>query len=82
MQQLRPLFLLLLATTTSLFAGAQKSNETIRQYIDTYKELAIAEMQRSGVPASITLAQGIHETMAGQSKLVQKSNNHFGIKCK
>lgn len=82
MQQLRPLFLLLLAVTTSLFAGAQKSNETIRQYIETYKELAIAEMQRSGVPASITLAQGIHETMAGQSKLVQKSNNHFGIKCK
>jgi LysM repeat protein len=82
MQQLRPLFLLLLATTVSLFASAQKSNETIRQYIDTYKELAIAEMQRSGVPASITLAQGIHETMAGQSKLVQKSNNHFGIKCK
>lgn len=82
MQQLRPLFLLLLATTIGLFAGAQKSNETIRQYIETYKELAIAEMQRSGVPASITLAQGIHETMAGQSKLVQKSNNHFGIKCK
>ena len=39
-------------------------------------------MQRTGVPASITLAQGIHETSAGQSDLVRKSNNHFGIKCK
>ena len=39
-------------------------------------------MQRTGVPASIKLAQGIHETMAGTSDLVRKSNNHFGIKCK
>ena len=55
---------------------------TIQQYIDQYKDLAIAEMKRTGVPASIKLAQGIHETMAGKSELVQKSNNHFGIKCK
>jgi hypothetical protein len=54
----------------------------IEEYIEKYKELAIAEMQRTGVPASIKLAQGIHETMAGTSVLVQKSNNHFGIKCK
>ena len=51
-------------------------------YINTYKFLAIAEMQRSGVPASIILAQGIHETSAGTSELVIASNNHFGIKCK
>jgi LysM repeat protein len=82
MQKLRPLVLLALAATMSLFARAQKNNETIRQYIDKYKDLAMAEMQRTGVPASIKLAQGIHETMAGTSKLVQKSNNHFGIKCK
>ena len=63
------------------FAFAQ-SSEVIRNYIATYKELAIQEMQRTGVPASITLAQGIHETGAGQSVLVKKSNNHFGIKCK
>lgn len=56
--------------------------QAIQQYIEQYKELAIAEMKRTGVPASIKLAQGIHETMAGQSELVQKSNNHFGIKCK
>ncbi len=54
----------------------------INQYIDTYKELAIAEMQRTGVPASIKLAQGILETEAGRSNLVLRSNNHFGIKCK
>lgn len=65
----------------ALLTGAQQP-ETIRDYINTYKELAIAEMQRTGVPAAITLAQGIHETMAGTSSLVQKSNNHFGIKCK
>jgi len=56
--------------------------DIIRNYIDTYKDLAVEEMRRSGVPASITLAQGIHETFAGQSILVKKSNNHFGIKCK
>ena len=56
--------------------------DIIRNYIATYKDLAIHEMQRTGVPAAIKLAQGIHETFAGQSVLVRKSNNHFGIKCK
>ena len=55
---------------------------TVQQYIDTYKDIAIAEMKRSGIPASITLAQGILETESGNSDLVKKSNNHFGIKCK
>ena len=40
------------------------------------------EMKRSGIPASITLAQGILESENGNSELVKKSNNHFGIKCK
>jgi LysM repeat protein len=57
-------------------------SEVIRQYILKFKDIAIEEMQRTGVPAAITLAQGIHETSAGQSVLVLKSNNHFGIKCK
>lgn len=57
-------------------------NPVIIDYINTYKELAINEMKRTGVPAAIKLAQGIHETEAGTSKLVKKSNNHFGIKCK
>src|SRR5215831_13504115 len=80
MRKIRIFFLLVLLAACS-FVQAQDEG-TIRQYIDTYKELAIAEMQRSGVPASITLAQGIHETMAGTSDLVRQSNNHFGIKCR
>jgi hypothetical protein len=51
-------------------------------YVNTYKRLAMAEMQRSGIPAAITLAQGLHESEAGTSELVKNSNNHFGIKCK
>ena len=54
----------------------------IVSYINNYKQMAILEMQRTGVPASIKLAQGIHETSAGKSVLVLKSRNHFGIKCK
>ncbi len=56
--------------------------DQVTQYINTYKFLAVSEMQRSGVPASIILAQGIHESQAGTSDLVIASNNHFGIKCK
>lgn len=59
-----------------------QNNPDVINYINTYKALAISEMQRTGVPASITLAQGIHESEAGNSDLVKKSNNHFGIKCK
>ncbi|MBC7535483.1 MAG: glucosaminidase domain-containing protein [Ferruginibacter sp.] len=55
---------------------------TAEQYIDVYKDIAIREMKRMGIPASITLAQGILETESGNSDLVKKSNNHFGIKCK
>ena len=54
---------------------------TVEEYINTYKDLAIAEMKRSGIPASITLAQGIVESNYGNSQLVIVSNNHFGIKC-
>jgi len=57
-------------------------NENIIKYIEHYAALAVKEMERTGVPASIKIAQGIHETNAGKSDLVLKSNNHFGIKCK
>src|SRR5450432_3095130 len=60
---------------------AQYSNDVIN-YVNTYKALAMTEMQRSGIPAVIILAQGIHESQAGTSELVLSSNNHFGIKCK
>ncbi|MBS2213351.1 glucosaminidase domain-containing protein [Carboxylicivirga mesophila] len=51
------------------------------EYIDQYKDLAIKEMKRAGIPASITMAQGILESGSGNSTLARKSNNHFGIKC-
>ncbi|KXK37831.1 MAG: mannosyl-glycoprotein endo-beta-N-acetylglucosamidase [Bacteroidetes bacterium OLB9] len=51
-------------------------------YINAYKELAIVEMYRTGIPASVTLAQGLHESYYGTSKLAKEANNHFGIKCK
>lgn len=57
-------------------------NLSPEQYIEKYKDYAIREMKRMGVPASITLAQGLHESEFGNSILVKKSNNHFGIKCK
>ena len=50
-------------------------------YIDQYKDLAISEMKRSGIPASITLAQGMVESDYGRSTLAVEANNHFGIKC-
>lgn len=52
-----------------------------QSYIERYASLAVSEMYRSGVPASITLAQGLLESRYGQSELALKSNNHFGIKC-
>ncbi len=61
---------------------AAQREDDIALYISTYKRIAIEEEQRTGVPAAIKLAQGIHETQAGTSELVKKSNNHFGIKCK
>ncbi len=72
------LILLLLIVVAITFA----QDDAIKQYIETYREVAIKEMMRTGVPAAITLAQGIVESKAGQSDLVKASNNHFGIKCK
>ena len=70
----------------SLFVGTLDSSAQTRQtkeeYIARYKHIAIAHMERYGIPASITLAQGILESDSGNSALARKSNNHFGIKCK
>lgn len=52
-----------------------------KEYIEKYAQMAVAEMYRSGVPASITLAQGMLESGNGRSSLAIKANNHFGIKC-
>ena len=56
-------------------------NEIVSIYIENYSIIAKDEMQLYGIPASITLAQGILESGAGRSGLSRKSNNHFGIKC-
>lgn len=80
MQKLKNLFLFFLLSAA--MSSAAQQSELVKNYISQYKDLAIAEMLRTGVPASIKLAQGINETMAGTSDLVMMSNNHFGIKCK
>ena len=77
-------YLLILFTIFySLFTSVAQTtwNRTYQQYIDQYKDVAIEQMQRHHIPASITLAQGLLESSAGQSELARNSNNHFGIKC-
>lgn len=58
-----------------------KTNSAYEQYFLQYKDVAIEQMLRYDIPASITLAQGALESGAGRSSLCRKSNNHFGIKC-
>jgi hypothetical protein len=62
-------------------AGLAYSQITPEQYISTFSDLAVKEMKRAGVPASITLAQGMLESGNGNSYLATKGKNHFGIKC-
>jgi LysM repeat protein len=63
------------------FTGLIAQDYSKEQYINKYKKIAVDEMRRSGIPASITLAQGMLESENGNSTLAYKSNNHFGIKC-
>lgn len=71
--------ILLLATGTT---NAQESyNERVKRYVEQYRTLALQEQMTSGIPACITLGQGILETEAGASELMTEANNHFGIKC-
>lgn len=64
-----------------LFLPAAYAQNLQQKYIETYADVAVQEMYRSGVPASITLAQGMLESGNGRSTLAVKANNHFGIKC-
>lgn len=72
--------LLLLLLPFAAFAQ-MKRNARFQEYFDRYKDLAIEQMQKHRIPASITLAQGVLESGAGNSELARKGNNHFGIKC-
>jgi LysM repeat protein len=82
-------FILQLALLFGLFscksykpvAGTSSSSSGAENYISSYKDLAVSEMKRTGVPASITLAQGMIESDFGRSTLAREANNHFGIKC-
>ncbi len=70
---------------TPVVTPPTKPNETykdvVSRYISTYSEIAKQEMELYGIPASITLAQGILESGAGKGELTRKAKNHFGIKC-
>ena len=72
-------FLLMALLAVSL--QAQRRNSRSNSYIKEYAPLAVEQMKKYKIPASITLAQGLLESGAGMSTLARKSNNHFGIKC-
>ena len=71
------LFLCLLGFTLNV----QGQKTLYERYIDQYSSMAVDQMRRYGIPASITLAQGLFESAAGTSALAVKGKNHFGIKC-
>lgn len=79
----RTIFFVFWLTLTAIPAFAQSVvwNQRYQDYFDTYKDVAIEQMLKHRIPASITLAQGVLESGAGKSELSLKSNNHFGIKC-
>ena len=72
---------LLVLSLLSAFSNPISWNKVYQDYFDTYKDMAISQMRQYGIPASITLAQGVLESGAGRSELARMSNNHFGIKC-
>ena len=74
--------LMILVASAAIFISASASDGTPQeQYVARYAAIAVSEMYRTGVPASITLAQGLLESRYGQSFLAADGNNHFGIKC-
>jgi LysM repeat protein len=83
------LFLGQLVLITSFFSckaykpvvSVSGSHPSAENYINIYKDLAVSEMKRTGIPASITIAQGMVESDFGRSQLAREANNHFGIKC-
>ena len=81
MMKFRYVVVVLLLVLTLEPLSAQRKNKAYLDYIEQYKSIAIKHQKLYGIPASITLAQGLLESGAGRSELARKSNNHFGIKC-
>lgn len=81
MRRLEILVLAVAAFVAGLPVQAQTQNGAYRSYIEKYHTVAVDQMKKYGIPASITLAQGILESDAGRSMLAVEGNNHFGIKC-
>ena len=72
------IFLFAIISSSAVFP---QQNRAYLDYIATYKNVAIEQMKKYNIPASITMAQGLLESGAGRSELTRKANNHFGIKC-
>ena len=70
-----------LTKETKAVTPQRQPTEAEAAYISRFAKVAIGEMNKYNIPASVTLAQGILESNRGQSKLAKKTNNHFGIKC-
>ncbi len=81
MKQTIRIFCLLFFFAALANAAAPKKISSYEKYIKTYSSLAVEQQRKYRIPASITLAQGLLESGAGQSDLARRSNNHFGIKC-
>ena len=79
---MKQLLLLTLTLWMAIQTGWTQNNPATIAYITQFKAIAMKEMKRTGVPASITLAQAILESNSGESNLAKNHNNHFGIKCK
>jgi flagellum-specific peptidoglycan hydrolase FlgJ len=76
------LFSIFICTLLFGATGRAQKNPAVEMYISQFAPLAMEEQQRTGMPAAIKLAQAIHESGAGNGDLAQRSNNHFGLKCK
>ena len=74
-------FLCMFIAFQTVISQTMTWNQRFQNYFDKYKDVAVEQMLKYRIPASITLAQGVLESGAGNSELATKANNHFGIKC-
>ena len=81
MAKLAGILILLIVLWLGIDISAQNVNSDYINYIEQYADLARRQQEKHGIPASITLAQGLLESRAGKSTLASEGNNHFGIKC-